>query len=64
MEGNGFVICFKPVDSVGGTGSFKGIERFPSCFDFVISFPVNQKLVFLAIDSIFEYFLNFPFFLS
>ena len=54
VEGNGFVIGFKPVGPEGSTGTFKSIEWFPSCFDFVISCPVDQELAFLAIDSIFE----------
>ena len=64
MEGNGFVIGVKPVGSEGGTGSFKSIKRFPSGFDFVIAFPMNKELAFLAIDSILENFFNFPFLLS
>ena len=64
VEGNGLVIGFKPVGSEGGTGSFKDVEGFPSCFDFVIAFPVDQELAFSAIDSIFENLFNFPFLLS
>ena len=64
VEGNGFVRGFKPVGSEGGTGSFKDVKGFPSCFDFVIAFPVDQELAFLSIDSILENFFNFPFFLS
>ena len=64
MEGNGFIIGLEPVGSEGGTGSFKYIKGFPSCFDFVIGFPVDQELVFLAIDSIIENLFNFPFLLS
>ena len=64
MEGNGFVIAFKPVGSEGGTGSFKDVKGFPSCFDLVIAFPVDQELAFFAIDSIFEDLFNFPFLLS
>ena len=41
VEGNGFVVGFKPAGSESGTASFKGIERFPSCFDFIIAFPVD-----------------------
>ena len=41
VEGDSFVIGFKPVGSKGGTGSFKGIKWFPSCFDSVIAFPVD-----------------------
>ena len=41
VEGNGFVIGFKPVGSEGGTGFFKDVNGFPSCFDFVIAFPVD-----------------------
>ena len=41
VEGNGFVIGFKPVGSEGGTGTFKDVKGFPSCFDFVIAFPVD-----------------------
>ena len=64
VEGIGFIIGFKPVGSEYGTGSFKGIERFPSCFDFVLTFPVDYELAFLATDSILENFFSFPFFLS
>ena len=64
VEGNGFVIGVKPVGSEGGTGSFKGVKGFPSSFDFVIAFPMNKELAFLAIDSIFENLFNFPFLLS
>ena len=64
MEGNGFVIGVKPVGSESCTGSFKGVKRFPSCFDFVIAFPMDKELAFLAIDSILENFFNFPFPLS
>ena len=41
VEGNGFVIGFKPVGSEGGTGSFEDVKQFPSGFDFVIAFPVD-----------------------
>ena len=41
VEGDGFIIGFKPVGSECGTGFFKSIERFPSSFDFVIAFPVD-----------------------
>ena len=64
VEGNGFIICYKLVDSEGGTGSFKGIKRFPSCFDFVRTFLVNEEVAFLAIDPILEKFFYFPLFLS
>ena len=45
VEANGFVIGFKLVGSEGGTGFFKYVKGFPSCFDFVIGFPVDQELV-------------------
>ena len=64
VEGNSFVIGVKPVGSESGTGSFKGVKRFPRGFDFVIAFPMNKELAFLAIDSIFENLFNFPFLLS
>ena len=64
VDGNGFVIGFKPVGSEGGTGSFKDVKRFPSCFYFVIAFLVDQELAFFAIDSIFENLFNFPSLLS
>ena len=64
VEGKGFVIGVKPVGSEGGTGSFKGVKGFPSSFDFVIAFPMNKELAFLAINSIFENFFNFLFLLS
>ena len=64
VEGNGFVVGVKPVGSEGGTGSFKGVKGFPSSFDFVIAFPMNKELTFLAIDSILENLFNFPFLLS
>ena len=64
VEGNGFVIGVKPVGSEGCTGSFKGVKGFPSGFNFVIAFPMDKELAFLAIDSIFENLFNFPFLLS
>ena len=64
MEGNSFVIGVKPVGSEGSTGSFKGIKRSLSGFDFVIAFPMNKLFAFVAIDSIFENLVNFPFLLS
>ena len=64
VEGNSFVIAVKPVGSESGTGSFKGVKKFPSGFDFIISFPMNKELMFLAIDSILENLFNFPFLLS
>ena len=64
VEGNGFVIGFKPVGSEGGTSSFKDVKGFPSCLDFVIAFTVDQELAFLVINSIFEDLFNFPFLLS
>ena len=64
VEGIGFVVGVKPVGSEGGTGSFKGVKGFPSSFDFVIAFPINKELAFLAIDSVLENLFNFPFFLS
>ena len=64
MKGNGFIIDVKPVGSESGTGSFKGVKRFPSGFDFVIAIPMNKELAFLSIDSILENLFNFPFFLS
>ena len=64
VEGNGLVIGFKPEGSEGGTGSFKDVKGFPSCFDFVIAFSVDLELAFLSIDSILENLFNFPFFLS
>ena len=64
MERNTFVIGVTLVGSEGGNGSFKGVKRFPSGFDFVIGFPVNKELAFLAIDSNFENRFNFPFLLS
>ena len=54
VEGNSFVVGVKPVCSESGTGSFKGVKGFPSSFDFVIAFPVDKELAFLAIDSILE----------
>ena len=41
VERDGCVIGFKPVGSEGGTGSFKDVKGFPSCFHFVIAFPVD-----------------------
>ena len=41
VEGNGFVIGFEPVCSESGTGSIKVVKGFPSCFDFIIAFPVE-----------------------
>ena len=64
MEGNSFVIGVKPVGSKGGAGSFESVKRFPSSFDFVLAFPRDKELAFLAIDSILENFFNFPFLLS
>ena len=64
VEGDGFVIGIKPVGPKGGAGSFKDIKGFPSCFDFVIAFPMDKELAFLSIDSIFEDLFNFPFLLS
>ena len=64
VEGNCFIIGVKPVGSDGGTGSFKGVKRFPSGFDFVIAFSINKELAFLAIDPILENFFNLPFLLS
>ena len=64
MEGNSFVIGIKPVGSESGTGSFKGVKGFPSGFDFIIAFPINKELAFLAIDSILENLFNFPLLLS
>ena len=64
VEGNGFVIGVKPVGSESGTGFFKGVKGFPSGFDFIIAFPINKELGFLAVDSIFENLLNFLFLLS
>ena len=64
MEGDGFVLGFKRIGSEGGTGCFKDVKGFPSCFDFVIALPVDQQLAFLAIDSNFENIFNFPFPLS
>ena len=64
LEGNGFVIGCKPVGSEGGTCSFKHVKRFPSGFDFVIAFPVDEKLVLILIDSILENFFKLPFILS
>ena len=64
MEGNSFVTGVKPVGSEVGTGSFQGVKRFPSGLDFVIAFPMNKELAFLAIDLIFENLFNFPFLLS
>ena len=64
VEGNGFVIGVKLVGSEGGTGSFKDLKGFPSGFDFVITFPVDEELAFLAIDSILKHLFNLPFFLS
>ena len=43
VEGNGFVIGFKPVGSEGGTGTFKDVKGFPSCFDFVIAFSTSHS---------------------
>ena len=60
VEGNSFVIGVKPVGSESGTGFFKGVKGFPSVFDFVIAFPMDKELAFLAIDSIFENLFNFP----
>ena len=64
VEGNGFVIGVKPVGSESGTGFFKGIKVFPSGFDFVIAYPMDKELAFLAIDSILETLFNFAFLLS
>ena len=64
VEGNGFIIGFKPVGSEGSTSCFKDVKGCASYFDFVIAFPVDQELVFLAIDSIFVNLFNLPFFLS
>jgi len=64
VERNSFVIAVKPVSSKGSTGTFKDIERFPSSFDFVIAFPMDEELVFLSLNSIFENLFNFLFFLS
>ena len=64
VEGNSFVIGVKPVGSECGTGSFKDVKGFPSSFDFVIAFPMDKELAFLAIDSVFENFFNFSFLLS
>ena len=64
VEGNSFVVGVKPVGSEGGTGCLMGVEGFPSSFDFVIAFPMNKELAFLAMDSIFENLFNFPFLLS
>ena len=64
VEWNGFVIGVKPVGSEGGTGPFKSVKGFSSSFDFVIAFPMDKELAFLAIDSIFENLFNFPFLLS
>ena len=64
VEGNSFVIGVKPVGSAGGTCFLKGVKGFPSGFDFVIAFPINKELAFLAIDSILEILFNFPFLLS
>ena len=58
------MIGFKPVGSEGGTGSFKNVKGFPSCFNFVIAFLVDQELAFLSIYSILKNFFNCPLFLS
>ena len=41
VEGNGFVIDFKPAGSEGSSGSFKDVKGFPSGFNLVISFLVD-----------------------
>ena len=41
VEGNCFVIGFKPVGSEGGTGFFEDSKWFPSGFDFLIAFLVD-----------------------
>ena len=64
VEGNSFVKGFKPVCYEGDTGFFKSFDRFSGGFSFVIAFPVDYELAFLAIDLIVENLFNFPFFLS
>ena len=64
VKGDGFIIGIKPVGSESGTGSFKGVKRFPSGFNIVIAFSVNKELAFLAIDSILENFFHFSFYSS
>jgi len=48
VEANGFVIGVKPVSCTGSTGPFRNIERFPSSFDSIIAFPMDQELAFLS----------------
>jgi len=64
VDCNGLVIGVKPVSSEGRTGFFKDIQRFPSSFDFLITFPIDSELAFLSLNLIFKNLFNFSFFLS